>query len=178
MISHDNIVYQARVVTQIIGESCGFTMTGEQERGLSYLPLSHVAGLMLDIVAPMANNSGTSYSTIFFARPYDLKAGSVKDRLQVAKPTVFLGVPLVWEKIADRIRAIGASTTGVKKSLATWAKDLALTKAKNSQLHGTYEEPWGFSIADGLILTKIKENLGLEKCKYALTGAAPIRVDT
>jgi len=178
MISHDNIVYEAKVVTKILADSCGFGVSSEQERILSYLPLSHVAGLLLDIAAPMTNSSGTSYGTIFFARPYDLKAGSVKDRLQVAKPTVFLGVPLVWEKIADKIRAIGASTTGIKKDLATWAKDLALTKAKNSQLHGTYEQPWGFSVADSLILTKIKENLGLEKCKFAITGAAPIRVDT
>jgi len=178
MISHDNIVYEAKVVIKVLGDSCGFARSGDQERGLSYLPLSHVAGLMLDIVAPMAINSGTSHSTMFFARPYDLKAGSVKDRLQVAKPTVFLGVPLVWEKIADRIRAIGASTTGVKKSLATWAKDLALTKAKNSQLNGTSDVPFGFCIADSVILTKIKANLGLEKCKCALTGAAPIREDT
>jgi long-chain-fatty-acid--CoA ligase ACSBG len=178
MISHDNITYEAKVVSKVIGDSCGFGMSGEQERALSYLPLSHVAGLMLDIVAPMAISSGTSHATLFFARPYDLKAGSVKDRLQVAKPTVFLGVPLVWEKIADRIRAIGASTTGVKKALATWAKDLALTKAQNSQLNGTFEAPWAFGIADKVILTKIKENLGLEKCKCALTGAAPIRVDT
>jgi len=176
MVSHDNIAYVAKVVLKVFGDSTGFG--NEQERALSYLPLSHVAGLMLDIVAPMVMNSGAGCSTVFFARPYDLKAGSVKDRLQVARPTVFLGVPLVWEKIADRIRAIGASTTGVKKSLATWAKDLSLTKAKNSQLNGTYEVPFGFGIADKVILTKIKENLGLDKCKFALTGAAPIREDT
>jgi long-chain-fatty-acid--CoA ligase ACSBG len=177
MVSHDSLTYEGKIIMKLLGDSCGYA-TSEQERGLSYLPLSHVAGLVVDVIMPMSNNSGTSYSTMFFARPYDLKAGSVKDRLQVAKPTAFLGVPLVWEKIADRIRAIGASTTGVKKSLATWAKDVALTKAKNSQLNGTSEAPWGFWIADKVILTKIKENLGLEKCKYAFTGAAPIRVDT
>ena len=41
---------------------------------------------------------------MFFARIYDLKANSIKDRLNVARPTMFLGVPLVWEKMADRDR--------------------------------------------------------------------------
>jgi len=179
MISHDNITWEACSVLKQIQETAGYgTEAGSQERGLSYLPLSHVAGLMLDIVSPITTSQSAAHATLFFARPYDLKAGSVKDRLQVAKPTVFLGVPLVWEKIADKIRAIGATTTGVKKSLATWAKDLALTKAQNSQLGGTFEVPFMYGVADKVILSKIKENLGLECCKYALTGAAPIRVDT
>lgn len=78
--------------------------------------------MMVDIVVPVVGSTGKSWATIFFARPYDLKAGTLKDRLNAARPTVFLGVPLVWEKIADKMRAIGASTTGLKKKLAEWRK--------------------------------------------------------
>ena len=35
-----------------------------------------------------------------------------------------------------------------------------------------------FAIANKVILSKIKANLGLDECKFAFTGAAPIRVDT
>lgn len=49
-------------------------------------------------------------------RSYDLKQGTLKDRLCVARPTAFLGVPLVWEKIADRMRALGAKNKGMKKA--------------------------------------------------------------
>ena len=38
------------------------------------------------------------------------------------KPTVFLGVPRVWEKIHEKMMAIGQQTTGVKKLIATWGK--------------------------------------------------------
>jgi len=85
---------------------------------------------------------------------------------------------LVWEKIADRIRAIGAETTGVKKMVADWAKGLGLTYAKNCQLGAGGSTPFGYSLCSGLVLSKIKENLGLDQCKFGFTGAAPIRVDT
>jgi long-chain-fatty-acid--CoA ligase ACSBG len=151
-----------------------------QERMLSYLPLSHVAGMMLDIVCPvyLTARSEAAHLTTFFARVYDLKAGSLKDRLQVATPTLFLGVPLVWEKIADRIRALGAETTGLKKKIATWAKSCGLEHAQNCQLGGTGTKPFGYGLADALVLSKIKANLGLQHLKFGMTGAAPIRADT
>merc|ERR1719386_37665 len=109
MISHDNFIFEASCVTRLLQKSIGFGRSG-QERFLSYLPLSHVAGMMVDIVCPVVTAAVTpAWSTAYFARPYDLKAGSLKDRLQAARPTMFLGVPLVWEKVADKVRAIGAS---------------------------------------------------------------------
>jgi long-chain-fatty-acid--CoA ligase ACSBG len=104
--------------------------------------------------------------------------GSIKDRLQVIKPTIFLGVPLVWEKIADKVKAIGAAATGAKKAVATFAKAKGLEYAKNCQLGGTGAYPPGFGLVNAVVLAKIKEALGLECCSFGLTGAAPMRVDT
>merc|ERR1719265_592246 len=142
MISHDNIIFESTTVLNLMQKSCGIGSTAQQERFLSYLPLSHVAGMMVDIVCPVVTTATSeAWTTAYFARPYDLKAGSLKDRLQAARPTLFLGVPLVWEKVADKIRAIGADVTGVKKSIATWAKELGLEHAKSCQLGGTGEAP-------------------------------------
>merc|ERR1719378_1743485 len=104
---------------------------------------------MVDIVCPIvAGGTTPSYTTIYFARNYDLKTGTIKDRLCVAKPTMFLGVPLVWEKIADKIRAIGAETTGAKKQIADWAKGLALEHSKACLLGGDGHYPIGYGAAD------------------------------
>merc|ERR1719271_392864 len=132
MISHDNITFVASAVLYTLKTSAKVGVGAVQERMLSYLPLSHVAGMMLDIVCPvyLTARSEAAHLTTFFARAYDLKAGTLKDRLQVATPTMFLGVPLVWEKIADRIRALGATTTGLKKTIATWAKGCGLEYAR------------------------------------------------
>merc|ERR1712241_1304164 len=118
-----------------------------------------------------------SNNCVFFARPYDLKVGTIKDRLCIARPTLFIGVPLVWEKMADRIRAIGAASTGCKKSVSTWAKAKALEHAKNITLGGNGAVPGGHCLAMK-IMKAVKGAVGLDQCKYAFTGAAPIRVDT
>lgn len=176
MISHDNIVFEASIIRFLVEKSTGFGKEG-QERIVSYLPLSHVAGMMVDIVMPCVVSTGEGWCTTFFARPYDLKVGAIRDRLCAARPTIFLGVPLVWEKIADKMRAVGAATTGCKAHLAAWAKDKAVRKARGNQIASTGEHPIGHCIAKRA-LSKVSEALGLDKCKFGFTGAAPIRVDT
>jgi len=179
MISHDNIVYETLTVLSVVGSDCGFGVTASEERVLSYLPLSHVAAMMIDMIVQIVMASlKPGYLALFFARPYDLKAKAIKDRLQVCQPTLFFGVPLVWERIADQIRTLGAEVTGLKKSLATWAKGLSLDHQLNCQMGGTGQVPTGLSLADSLILSKIKDRLGLAKCKFGATGAAPLRKDT
>jgi long-chain-fatty-acid--CoA ligase ACSBG len=177
MISHDNIAFEAGCLYKTLKETVGYGQT-EPERLLSYLPLSHVAGMMLDIISPVTGSAlGQTPVSLYFARNYDLKVGAIKDRLQIARPTFFMGVPLVWEKIADKIRAIGAANTGVKKAMGDWAKGAALQNSKSKQLGLEIAEPMGLTVALKL-LGKVKENLGLDVCKYCLTGAAPMRVDT
>ena len=41
------------------------------------------------------------------------------------RPTVFLGVPRVWEKIREALLKIAATVTGPKKALSTWCKATA-----------------------------------------------------
>jgi len=178
MVSNDGIIYMGGAVITTVGQTCGFATTPEEERVLSYLPLSHVAGFCTDVVAQINAGAMTpSYSACFFARPYDLKAGTIKDRLLTSRPTIFLGVPLVWEKMADRIKAIGAAVTGCKKTVSTWAKGKALQHAKDIQLGGSGAVPMNHCLAMK-ILKAVKGAVGLDQCKYALTGAAPIRTDT
>lgn len=93
----------------LLSDAVRYACYAEQERLLSYLPLSHVAGYMVDIISPVfCTANKPAWSTTYFARPYDLREKTIRDRLCVVKPTIFLGVPLVWEKVADTVRAVGA----------------------------------------------------------------------
>jgi hypothetical protein len=73
------------------------------ERLVSYLPLSHVAANILDIFVLMRCQSAT-----YFADKNALK-GTLTDTLKEAQPTLFFGVPRVWEKIQEKMVAIGES---------------------------------------------------------------------
>ena len=96
MLSHDCMVFETRTVLNLARAHMGLCAQAEQERVLSYLPLSHVAGAMVDICFPFVATATTpAWVTIYCARPYDLKVGSLGDRLRIARPTIFLGVPLV-----------------------------------------------------------------------------------
>eukprot|EP00515_Schizochytrium_aggregatum_P009106 CAMPEP_0202074770 /NCGR_PEP_ID=MMETSP0964-20121228/3815_1 /ASSEMBLY_ACC=CAM_ASM_000500 /TAXON_ID=4773 /ORGANISM="Schizochytrium aggregatum, Strain ATCC28209" /LENGTH=815 /DNA_ID=CAMNT_0048641939 /DNA_START=61 /DNA_END=2508 /DNA_ORIENTATION=+ len=171
MLSHDNLKFTAHVTMDPIKD---FGIGG-QERILSYLPLSHVAGVNVDILLPVQTSAkGESHVTVFFARPYDLKSGSLGQRLQAVRPTAFLGVPRVWEKIAEKIRAAGASTKGLKKKIATFAKQKGYEYQQNCQLGGSGVKPAMYNTVNDKILMKIKTVLGLDACKLAITGAAPM----
>ena len=49
------------------------------------------------------------------------------------RPTIFLGVPRVWEKIEAKMKSMGAQTTGTKAKIAKWAKQKGLAKSHAEQ---------------------------------------------
>ena len=83
MLSHDNVFWTCMVAHDFI------QMREFREIIVSYLPLSHVAGMMLDIWAVVA-----SKGTVHFADKMALK-GTLVDTLKEARPTIFFG-ELFW----------------------------------------------------------------------------------
>jgi long-chain-fatty-acid--CoA ligase ACSBG len=177
MLSHDNMGFEGSSILSCFPHLAG--TEGKPERAISYLPLSHVAGMLLDIIAPIFLTSiRPTWFETYFARPYDLKIGSLGDRLRCVKPTIFLGVPRVWEKVSETMKAAGAKVEGLQKKVAVWAKGKGLEFAKNCQVGGSGVYPSSYSRAESLVLSKVKRALGLDECMLGLTGAAPIGVDT
>ena len=66
-------------------------------------------------------------SSVYFARPYDLREGTFGERLRFVKPTTFIGVPRVWEKIMEKLKAMAAAAKGPKflLDLKDWSKEQA-----------------------------------------------------
>lgn len=161
MLSHDNITFTASVSSETIKSVPG------KDVFVSYLPLSHVAAQMADIYVCIY-----SATSVYFAQPDALK-GTLINTLKEVRPTRFLGVPRVWEKIYEKMMDIGRKTTGVKKYIATWAKSVGSETNKRKQI-SNFSKPVGYSVANALVFKKVKANLGLDRCALFLSGAAPI----
>ena len=131
-------------------------------RVLSYLPLSHVAGQMFDIHAPVILQGCT-----YFADKNVMK-GSLLDNLGWCRPTAFLGVPRVWEKIMEKMLEKGREIKGLKKKIGREAKKVGL-KCNTEERQTTM-----FKVFQKIYYTKVKTLLGLDQCSLFVTGAAPI----
>mmetsp|Transcript_10573 Transcript_10573/g.17252 ORF Transcript_10573/g.17252 Transcript_10573/m.17252 type:complete len:737 (+) Transcript_10573:1790-4000(+) len=178
MVSHDNVLYLTRSVKSVVDKYIDYN---QLHRSLSYLPLSHIAGIMTDILIPLTVSAlCTTWSgvEVTFARPYDLKAGSLGDRLRMTRPTMFLGVPRVWEKVQEKLVAIGSKTKGVKKKVVRWAKNKGLAYAENQQIGKDGRVPFLYGKAKKKVLNAIAEKLGLDKCVFGCSGAAPMKRET
>lgn len=79
---------------------------------------------------------------------------------------------VVWEKIMEKLKAVGAETTGLKKTAGKLAKERALEAQKNAQLGGNGKSTLGFPFT--AVLGLVKNKLGLSQCKFAFAGAAPM----
>jgi long-chain-fatty-acid--CoA ligase ACSBG len=173
MITHDNITWTPQSVFGVLGADFG----AKEEHSISYLPLSHVAAQMLDIHMPIAVTATRGgFATVHFARPDALK-GSLKNTLTHVRPTLFFGVPRVWEKFAEAMQAVGAASTGLKKMLGNFAKGKALAKYEANQVGHEGGEPIFVGLAE-MILNKARIALGFDRCRFMMTGAAPISRDT
>ena len=52
--------------------------------------------------------------------------GSLVNTLKEARPTAFMGVPRVWEKMQEKMKSVGAKSSTVRRKVAAWAKDVGL----------------------------------------------------
>eukprot|EP01063_Lacrimia_lanifica_P035208 TRINITY_DN6658_c0_g2_i3.p1 TRINITY_DN6658_c0_g2~~TRINITY_DN6658_c0_g2_i3.p1 ORF type:complete len:762 (+),score=255.32 TRINITY_DN6658_c0_g2_i3:57-2342(+) len=185
MVSHDNIIYEGKcamdgILTDEDLHTMRTTGTGTV-RTISYLPLSHVAGMLLDIMGPMITTAQIHPWTVTFARASDLKEGTLKFRLLEVRPTVFLGVPRVWEKIQEAMLATRAANPPgcCLASMITNAKASGSEYANNRALGGTGRSPGCYTApCNQVVFKKARDALGLDHCLFAISGAAPIQATT
>ncbi|XP_021368675.1 long-chain-fatty-acid--CoA ligase ACSBG2-like isoform X2 [Mizuhopecten yessoensis] len=164
MLSHDNLAWTAKY----FGRHQGAVF--QQEVFVSYLPLSHVAAQMMDLHIPL------SYAVSVYFADRDALKGSLVETLREVRPTAFLGVPRVWEKFAEKMQEKSREVKGIKKKIGAWAKvkgkEGVMAKMENRSL------PWFWGVANSLLFRPIKKQMGLDRCRICVSGAAPIMKDT
>lgn len=161
MLSHDNIMFDVKSAVNHFGN-----LGIGKEVIVSYLPMSHAAAQMCDVMISLYIGA-----TVYFADKAALKS-SLLETLKNAQPTLFLGVPRVFEKIQEKMMAIGAEANLIKRFIGDWAKRVTF------EHHINQSNSIQFKIAQILVLNRVKHALGLGRCKLFLTGAAPTNATT
>ena len=91
--------------------------------------------------------------TCCFADKNALK-GTLLENLQHYKPSRFMGVTRIFEKIEEGIKSKGSDTKGLRKKIVDWAKNQALNHHKQEE-SGTPHSSLGYTIAKKLIFNKV-----------------------
>ena len=167
MCTNANVTYCMETVINH-PDRTGADPVSDEDILLTYLPLCHVAER---IFSPwtMASNG----PSLNFAESIE----TVQQNLREIQPTIFFSVPRIWEKIHATVLIKLSDATLLKKIVAKPSMAAARYIGRKRVERGGDFTPlaralyWIFNV---VFFRGLKERIGLRRCRYAASGAAPI----
>jgi len=161
MISYGNIAAMAAGTDAVYRCSPADSM-------VSYLPLCHVAEQIYTVYLPLHSGAVVNFAE---------SLRTVQTDLREIAPTLFLGVPRIWEKLHASIETKIRETGGLRKSLYTRALAATMPFADLPPERWSVSQRLTHWLWSLLVLRSLNNFIGLRKCRLALSGAAPIAPD-
>ena len=161
-LSHHNLISAANGSAQAVG-------VRPREITLSYLPLAHAFERAVTTVVPLV--AATQRWTCWFVEELE----GLPAALRSVRPTIFLAVPVVWARMHDRIQA-EILTRGIGRRILARLVLAAGESAVRHRDDGRSLPPHtrlGASIAK-ILGRRVLKKLGLGRCWFAVSGAAPL----
>ncbi len=161
MLTHSNLV------SNLIDSSAHLSFAGD-DSVLSVLPLSHVlerVAMYMYLYHGMAAYFGESLDTI-------------GPNLREVKPTIFVGVPRIFEKILARVKEKTAEKGKLNLAFLNWSVDVAKEYARLLTRHQKIPALLALKhkLADKLIFSKLRQALG-GRIRLLVSGGAALPED-
>jgi long-chain acyl-CoA synthetase len=164
-ITHASMLAMIRAWTSVMPAS-------PEDRLLSYLPAAHIVDRMTGHYLGMTH--GVQLSCV-------ADTGSLPAALRAVRPTLWIAVPRVWEKLQTALEtAIASEPDEQMRAVTQAAIALGERKVRTEQaaIAGEQEGPdtqllGEYARADELALGRLRAQIGLDQARFCCSGAAP-----
>ena len=162
MVANSNAVFQIMKAPEYLDAKPG-------DKSLSFLPLCHIAERMASVYNPLA---------LGLIVHFPENVGTVVNDIREVAPHIVFAPPRFWEKMHSQIELFLRDAIAP----ARWAYRRALAQGRagvEAQLEGRTPPsigPLGHAL-NWLAFRNVRVFLGLQNCRSALTGAAPVPAD-
>lgn len=155
-LSHDNALFTASTLAMSFGPLTS------ADRIVGYLPLSHAASQILELVLPLVCGL-----TVTCASPHKPLVKAIAK----CRPSVFFATPATWARFSEQV---ACAKRDVNASVLAWAKTRATHNAKKLLFGRDAPRSLGYMLAKKLVLDAIKKKIGLESCAACYSVLAPL----
>jgi long-chain acyl-CoA synthetase len=160
ILSHYNFMSNVEAAREVIHFQPGEVL-------LSFVPLNHVMGRLVDNYLPLSTGSTITYIESLLR---------LRQNLHEVRPHYMLLVPRVLEMFHQGLLANIAKEQARKQKIFHWAlsvgKKCCSQQERKQSLSPTNAALW--FIADKLVFRKIRSRLGLERLKFFFSGGASL----
>lgn len=164
MLTHDNFVSNVKNTLNNVSD-----LISSEDTALSFLPLSHVLERTAGYYGPVYAGAKVAFTE---------SMSTIMENFTEVRPTFIICVPRIYERIRSAIISRVTEASAVKKFLFRQAQKAAqknlpfvCSRKKRGFLFNVR-----FSIMDKLVFSKMKEALGMDKLRYAISGGGPLSV--
>ena len=158
VIRHSNVAFDVAATLSVC-------LISKDDVMLQFLPLAHVLGRFEHFL------SFNAMTVTAFARGIQ----TVAEDLPAVRPHVMISVPRLYEKFYAAVLAKVHEEGGLKKRIFLWAlsvgREVSARKQRKEPVSGWLSVK--FSLADGLVFSKIRGKLG-GRLRFFVSGGAPL----